>query len=208
MARSKRYEIVALKNYFLKHKKKVLLSLVFTFLFFGLAAAFAGLKLFYPYHFFISLFFLILAIRFLIKVFLFDRKKVAGSKIFSVFKDSFIRHKKLLLLILLLLIGAYILWTVIPHSGNPFQGLSRQERKELIETDLEIATVLIDNLELSGNELIQSPLLQKESLNAEESQELRNKWNLFLSVAIESEKVTDIHKYFNRINIFSSPQEH
>lgn len=139
---------------------------------------------------------------------MFDRKKVVRSKTFSAVKNFFLSHKKILVLTLLLLMGVYVLWTVIPHSGNPFQGLSNQERIELVEADLEITTVLLDNLELSGNELILSPILDKKTLTVDESQELLEKWNLFLSVAIESEKVTDVHKYFTYINIFSSPREH
>lgn len=205
---NKRHEIADLRNYFLRNKEKVLRALFVSFIFFILTIAFVGLKVLYPYHFLISFAFLILSIRFLIKAFLIDRKKIEKSKLFSVYRHFFLRHKILLFIILLLLIGAYVIWTVIPHSGNPFRGLSGQERKELIDNDVEIATVLLDNLELAGNDLIDDPLLKKKNLTAEESQELLKKWNLFLSVAIESEKVTDVHKYFTRINLFMYPQEH
>ncbi|MCC2631251.1 MAG: protein tyrosine phosphatase [Candidatus Paceibacter sp.] len=208
MAEPKRHEIIALKNYFLRNKKKVLKALAAALLFFGVAVAFAGLKLFYPFHFVISFCFLLISLRYFVKAFLFDRKKVVKSKIYGAIKHESAKHKKLLVLVFVLCLCSYILWTVIPHSGNPFQGLNNEERQELIENDLQIATVLLDNLELSGNDLIQSPLLQKKSLTAEESQELIEKWNLFLSVAIESEKVTDVHKYFNRINIFFFPRQH
>jgi len=206
--KNKRYEIVHLGNYFFRNKNKVLKTLFFSLFFFILTIAFVGLKVFYPYHFLISLVFLIISIRFFIKSFLIDRKKIAKSQLFSAVKNFFVRNKILLIMILLLFIGVYMLWTVIPHSGNPFQGLSDQQRGELIGTDVEIATVLLDNLELTGNDLINSPLLKKKILTADEAQEFQNKWNIFLSVAIESEKVTDVHKYFTRINIFSHPQEH
>lgn len=208
MYRDKRHEIDDLKNYFFRNKKKVLKSLFFSLLFFFVTIAFAGLKVFYPYHFLLSFIFLILSIRFFVKAFLFDRKKVLKSGIFSTIKTAFIKYRMLLVIVFFILIGIYALWTVIPYSGNPFQGLNDQQREELIDADVEIATVLLDNLELTGNDLINSPLLKRKSLTADEAQELQNKWNLFLSVAIESEKVTDVHKYFTRINIFSHPQQH
>ncbi len=208
MAKDTRHEIVDLKNYFFRNKKKVLKSLSLSLVFFFITIAFAGLKVFYPYHFIFSFVFLLLSLHFLIKTFLFDRTKVLKSGIFSGVKGFFVKHIIFLVIFLICAVGAYMLWTVIPRSGNPFQGMSDQQRKELIDTDVEIATVLLDNLELTGNDLILSPLLKKKALTADEAHELQNKWNLFLSVAIESEKVTDVHKYFTRINIFSHPQEH
>ena len=208
MNKGEPHEIADLKKYFFRNARKVLKSLFFALLFFFVTIALAGLKVFYPYHFLLSFVFLILSIRFFVKSFLFDRKKVLKSGIFSATKTALIKYRLLLAITFSILIGIYIFWTVIPHSGNPFQGLNDQQREELIDTDVQIATVLLDNLELTGNDLINSPLLKKKTLTADEARKLQNKWNLFLSVAIESEKVTDVHKYFTRINIFSQPQEH
>lgn len=208
MAKDNRHEIGDLKNYFFRNKKKVIKSLLFSLFFFLLTIAFAGLKVFYPYHFLFSVVFLFLSLYFLIKSFLFDRKKVLKSGIFSSSVSFLRKHILLIFTLLILVVVSYMLWTVIPLSGNPFKDLSSQERKELVLDDVDIATVLLDNLELTGSDLITSPLIKKETLNAGESQDLQKKWNLFLSVAIESEKVTDVHRYFSRINIFLFPDEH
>ena len=193
---------------FLKHRKKTLVSSSLTIFSVGLAAAFAGLKLFYPYHFIFSVLSLLLAVHFLIKTFLFNRKAVLRSRIFSEFKIFYTRYKLWLAIGALLCIGLYVFWTVIPSSDSPFKDLSTQERGELIKADTAISTVLLDNLELAGQDLIDSPLLKKKTLTTAERQDLQNKWNLFLSIAIESEKVTDVHRYFNQINIFLYPEYH
>ncbi|MES2437114.1 MAG: YiiX/YebB-like N1pC/P60 family cysteine hydrolase [Patescibacteria group bacterium] len=208
MAKHSQQEIVTLKNHFLKHKKKVLLSLTIAAISFGLAAACAGLKLLYPFHFIVSVVFLLIALRYLIKAFLFDRQKVSKSKIFRKTKNIIFQYKLVIAIVLVVLFCVYIAWTVIPYSGNPFEALSVEERHELIENDVEIATVLLDNLELAADDLIQDPILKKSVLTADDRIQLQNKWNLFLSVAMESEKNTDIHKYFNRISVFSHPKDH
>ncbi len=202
------HELAHLKSYFFRNKRKVIKSLLISLLFFLLTIAFAGLKLFHPYHFLFSLIFLLFSLRYFARAFLFNRSKVLKSGIYFKGKTFVVHHRLLLGILVVLLLGAYVLWTVIPTSGNPFQTLTYEERKELVASDIEIATVLLDNLELAGNDLIYSPLLKKQTLTAEESQQLKDKWNLFLSVAIESEKVTDVHKYFTRINILGFPYEH
>lgn len=208
MTKNTRNDFSKLKSYFLRNKRKVVKALSISLLFFIGTIAITGLKLFYPYHFLIAFVLLVHCIYFFTKAFLFDKHKVENSETYHYAKKSYRKHRILIFSILLALVASYVVWTVFPYANNPFSNISVEERSKLIKEDTEVATVLLDNLEIAGDELLNSPLLKNKEFTASESQELKDKWNYFISVAIESEKVTDIHKYFNRINIFKYPADH
>ncbi len=63
-------DIRKLKAYYLKNKKLVLKFLSLSFLFLFLAMAIVGFRILYPYHFLLSLPFLVLGARYLFSAFL------------------------------------------------------------------------------------------------------------------------------------------
>lgn len=210
MSKKHRQELEKLKQHFAKNKKKALKSLLLAPVFFFLAAAIIGLKLLYPFHFFVAAPFLVLSISFFFRAFFIDfsRKAVKQSAIFSSSLKFLKLHRKKIGWSLAGLALIFIIIKVIPAGINPFRELDQAERSALIEDDLQRSVIIMDNLEIAGQDMIDSPLLKKKGLTADEDQELRDKWNYFLSAAMESERLTDVHQYFNRINILTQPDEH
>ncbi len=208
MRETHRHELRKLRDYYAKNKKRVLTYLALSFVCFFATLLIIGFRIMYPYHLYISLPFLVATIMLLVRALLFRHKKVARSHIFAATKAFVVKYKVWIVSIILLGILGHIFLTLTPTDQYPFKGMTRVERSRMIEEDLESAAVIMDNLELVGDELLASPLLSKKELNVDEKRDLARMWNLFLSVAIESEKITDTHRYFNQISIFTSKRDH
>lgn len=201
-------DIRTIKTYYAKNKKKVLKLLLLASLFLFFAMAIVGFRVLSPYHFLLSLPFLVFGIRYILAAFLLDKNKVTTSASFLFAKKTIIKYDKILFIIALIYITLYIFSQVLPNDANPFLGKNKEEITFYVDQSIDISTVILDRLETTGNELLDSGLLGKKELTTDEVIELQSKWNEFLHAAKDSEDVTDVHRYFGRISYFSMPNEH
>jgi hypothetical protein len=196
------------KGYFLRNKRKVIVRLLIALALFVATLLIIGFRIGYPFYFILSLPFFFASVYYAYSSLLFDRRKIERSLTYQAVRHFINAHKIGVVLGLILIVGIHVFLTVSPVDQNPFKGMSKSERAAMVEEDLHIATVLMDNLELSGKELLLKIQNRPEQLTVDERQELMGAWNLFLSVAIESEKLTDIHRYFNNMSIFTEKRPH
>lgn len=201
-------DIHAIRSYYLKNKKKVLKFLSLAFLYIFLAMAIVGFRVLYPYHLLFSMPFLVLGIRYTFSAFLLNRNEVTRSASYSIFKKILKKYEKIIFILVTIGIVFYIFSKVLPSDADPFQDMKKEEITLYVDQSIGLATVLLDRLETTGNELLGSGLLEKKELSIDELSELQSKWNQFLHAAKDSEDVTDIHRYFGKISYFSMPDEH
>ncbi len=201
-------DIRKLKAYYLKNKKLVLKFLSLSFLFLFLAMAIVGFRILYPYHFLLSLPFLVLGARYLFSAFLLNSNKVTTSESFIFIKKIVIKYEKILFIISVVGILFYVVSRLLPSDNNPFESIKKEEIGSFVNQSVDVSVLLIDNIETTGNELLGSGLLSKKELTIDESNELQTKWNNFLQATKDSEDITDIYRYFGKISYFSMPEEH
>ncbi len=197
-----------LKSYYLKNKKFVIKYVLLASLFLFLAMAIVGFRVLYPYHFLLSLPFLILGVRYLFSTFLLNSNKVTRTKSFIFVKKAVIKYKKILFIIVLLAILFYVASRLLPNDNNPFENIKKEDINSFVSQSVDVSVHLIDKIETTGNELLGSGLLEKKELTVDELNELQTKWNNFLQATKDSEDMTDIHRYFGKISYFSTPDEH
>lgn len=102
----------------------------------------------------------------------------------------------------------YALHSVVPTDKDVFSSLSEEKQTEMVDDDVERAAVLMDMLVLSGNTVLENPSLKKQELTQEEGEKLRNDWENLILTSIETEKMTDRHRYFQQISMFSNKETH
>lgn len=190
-----------------KHKKNVIVFSSFAVLCFFLSMVFIGGKLFYPFHFFIGLILLSLSIYNLKRGFLCFDKKLSKLNSVELSIKYGKKYKRYLVVAIVLFFISYIFYHVYYFENSPFGNLSYEEVDKLLATDLQKAVVLMDNLQLEGDKFIGSELLKKKDLTVDEREELVNLWNNFIVISMESEKVTEVHKYFNHIPFITRPRQ-
>lgn len=203
---SKDINLVA--QYYAKNKRKVFIALVLSLFFLLIAMAVNGFKVFYPYHGLLAIPFLVLSMRYFISAFLFNKNKVTRSASFIFARKKIIKYEKILFVIAMICIAFYIISKTLPRDSNPFANIEAGQLKELVEDNVIASTILLDNIESSGNSLLDSGLLQKEELTPDELVMLQEKWNEFLQAARNSEDMTDVHRYFSMISLIKMPETH
>ncbi|MEK7538834.1 MAG: YiiX/YebB-like N1pC/P60 family cysteine hydrolase [Patescibacteria group bacterium] len=201
-------DIQTLKSYYSRNKKKVLKFFSLAFLYFFLAMAIVGFRVLYPYQFLLSLPFVVLFVRYVASAVMLDKKKVVHSATFLTLKKFVLKYEKIIFIVALISIIFYILPRLLPNDANPFLNMKQEEIVAYVDQSIDVSTVLLDNLETTGNELLGSGLLEKKEFTSDELSELLSKWNHFLQVAKDSEDMTDVHRYFGKISYFSMPHEH
>jgi hypothetical protein len=77
-----------------------------------------------------------------------------------------------------------------------------------VDESVNLSILHFDRLEITGNELIESGLLTKDTLTADEHALLLTKWNSFLDAVRDSEEVTDLHRYFAQISYWTMRDAH
>ena len=115
-------------------------------------------------------------------------------------------------IVIMLCIALGFLWyavaSVIPSDRDVFTSLSQVRQTETVKQDVEQAAVLLDMLILSGNKLLENPNLLKNELSQEEGAQLKRDWEDFIVMSIETEAMTDRHRYFQQIPMFSNKDTH
>ncbi|MCX6756553.1 MAG: YiiX/YebB-like N1pC/P60 family cysteine hydrolase [Candidatus Nomurabacteria bacterium] len=201
-------DIKKLKLYYSKNKRLIVKFILLAILFLFLAMAIVGLRILYPYHFLLSLPFLILSTRYLFSAFLLNSNKVTRSDSFIFVKKVVIKYEKILFIISIIGIIFYVISRILPSDNNPFENIKKEEISSFVNQSVDVSVLLIDNIETTGNELLGSGLLNKKEFTVDELQDLQAKWNNFLQATKDSEDVTDIYRYFGKISYFSRPNEH
>lgn len=194
--------------YFKKHKKEILVSVWWSFLFFFIAIAIVGFKILYPYHLIIALPFLVLSLRNIFKLFITWKDTLTHTTPYTRFKKICSRFEKLFLFFLFLGIAWYVLAQILPSDIHPYKDMTDTEITEFVDQSLDVSILYIDQLEILGDALVESNLLDTTELSADELSRLKMMWDEFLSAAQGSEEITDIHRYFGQISYFDLPETH
>ncbi len=198
----------AIKAYALKNKKRFFRNFFLTSILLLSAMAVVGFRVGYPYHFILSLPFLVLALRYSLVEIFFDAKHLARSKTLQSIKKHAMKYEKWIYIALIIGVVWYVLAQVLPSDKHPFEGMNESEVSEYVDTDLNISVLYIDRLEITGNELLDSGLLDNTELTADELAKLKKLWDMFFIASRDSEAITDVHRYFGQISFFSMRDDH
>ena len=195
-------------NHIFSKKFSTTKHIIFSIGYLFLAFFFYASQLLYPVH----------GIASLVALYFLYRELRALYRAHNVGKDATIfgrramkfskAHKVLIFIILSLVVIWYTASTLLPSDHPVFSGMTKEEQIKVVQKDAQEAAVLLDMLMLSGNELLDNPSLIKQELTQSERDILKNQWEQFLKVAILSEGITDRHRYFNQISIFSNKDTH
>lgn len=117
-------------------------------------------------------------------------------------------HKIGISVLILLVVIWYVVSSVIPNEKEVFSPLTTEQQTEIVQEDVEVAAVLLDKLILSGEKLLMNPGILKGELSYEEGLSLKRDWESFLVASIETEEMTDRHRYFHQISMFNNKETH
>lgn len=171
------------------------------------ALTFYGSQLLSPLHVPIALFFLYRA---------YKKGKVLyelvyTKKVHTVAKRTWKRvllHKTAFVVCAILFLSWYTYVSLIPTDKAVFSKRSHDEIRSQVEEDLLEGAQFIDMLTVTGEALLGNAALYKADLTPVEQEALRKDWDAFLGVAIASEEVTEVHKYFPQIGMFKEQELH
>ncbi len=148
-----------IKAYARKNKRLFFRNLGLSFGFLFIAMAIVGFRVLYPFHFIFSLPFLALSFRYSVVTVLFDARRIAKSRRLQRFKKFAKKYEVYILLTLFLGVCLYILAQVLPSDKHPFEGMTDTEVSAYVEKDLNIAVLHMDRLQIVGDELLLSGLV-------------------------------------------------
>lgn len=183
-------------NYRKEHQRKVLKNFSWLSFFLFIAMVIVGFRILYPYHFVVAIPFLVLAVRFALVIFITEKNKVVQTPAYAKLKKKLARFEKLFFILLFLGVGWYIVSQTLPSDKNPYEDMSNEEVIEFVDQSLSVSILYVDQLEILGNAFVQSGLLDKTELTADELSKLQSMWNEFLLAAQGSEEITDITSLF------------
>ncbi len=196
------------RRYYYTYKRKIIRNVILGTLFLLAAMAIVGFRVFYPYHFLFALPFLLIALRYKIAIFIFGAKYAQKTHAYAHVRRILMKYGWLLFIALTLCICLYILGQIVPRDQNPFAAMSEEEVQTYVDQSLDASVIHLDHLLITGNTLLESNLLTKTQLTADELTELTKMWNEFLSAAKASEEITDVHRYFGHISYWSARDAH
>lgn len=117
-------------------------------------------------------------------------------------------HKVALSVAVAVVLIWYTLASVVPTDKQVFSSVPSAKQTEIVDEDVEVAAVLLDKLILSGEKLLANPGLSKTELSFEEISALKRDWESFIVASIETEQMTERHRYFPQISLFSNNETH
>ncbi|MBP6948785.1 MAG: hypothetical protein KBC41_02800 [Candidatus Pacebacteria bacterium] len=117
-------------------------------------------------------------------------------------------HKTLIVFILLCVSLWYTVISIIPTDKEIFSSMDNNKQTEIVSGDIENSAVLLDMLVISGNKLLENPNITKNELSQEDMIHLKKEWEQFIKISIETEKMTDRHRYFPQISMFDNRETH
>jgi hypothetical protein len=198
---------------FYMHKKKqkaqvdkpsIILSVVSILFLLVVALAVYVIQVLAPLHVIVSLLILYVVYRRIKKLYraYVPQKFVTKTAIVS---KRFTRvHKLAISIVVVFAVLWYIIASVIPTDKKVFSEIPLDKQTEIVDEDVEVAAVLLDKLILSGDTFLSNPSLSKKELSFEEISTLKHDWETFYIATIETEQMTDRHRYFPQISLFSN----
>lgn len=171
------------------------------------ALTFYGSQLLAPLHFPIALFFLYRMYKKLKHLY----ELVYTKKVQAVTKRTWKQialHKTAIIVCITIFFCWYTYATLIPNDAEVFSHRSHDEIAQTVETDLIRGAQYIDMLTVTGEKLLSNVALYKTELTPLEQDSLRRDWDAFLGVAIASESLTEVHRYFPQISVFDEAELH
>ncbi len=196
------------KKYQSKNRKTMIILALISVLVLIAGFVIVSTKMFYPYHTLVGYLAIIASIGTFIWSIRRYFKILKNLETLNTVQAFVLSNKISISVILAILLIAIIVLTIVPLRKNAFRGMTPDEVHNKVESDLASATVILDHLEITGDKLLNSGLLKKESFTADERGELTKHWGNFLISAYESEVMTDVHTYFHFIPIISQPEDH
>lgn len=200
--------LLPVKVFFTKHKRALIKHSLYAAGYFFLAMAAVGLRVFHPLHFLVALPFLVLCLRHLFSILLLDSHRIQKSSAFRRIKQGYRSYATYIFLCLFIGIFFYVTAQVIPSDKNPFAGMTDAELAAHVDESLTVSVLYLDQLEVTGTTLLDSGLLTKETLTADELALLKTYWDDFIQATRDSEQITEIHRYFNQISYWSLRDTH
>ena len=196
--------------YYVRNWKKVVKTVLQSFLFTFIAMAIVGFNIGYPYQLLVCLPFLFLAINYFVKALLIRKAAVKKSTTYSVFFQFIKNHTIFIVLTIILIVACNTFFSLAPVNKNPYKEIvkNKEELASTIKNDTTIAAALMDSFDVQTDELLVDGLLGKNELSADERQKLLQKWNSFLQTVSISENITETSRYFNTISYWHFPQAH
>jgi len=182
-------------------------SLFLAFVNIFVAMVFVGFRIFYPFHFVFVLIFSFLSLGFVVKAISLKQGRIARSRPFTMMVNFSKTKRKLAIGLLLTAFLGFMLLAVLPWGDSPFANMSKSDLTMMVDDDSWRSVALLDNLKMIGEDFINDPLLNKKEFSADDNAKIKNKWNNFLAAVLETEKMTEVHKYFNQINFLTRREQ-
>jgi len=167
-----------------------------------------AVKLIYPYHFIIGILLMILSMAafvFSVRTYFKVLKSLEALNTLQAFLLQYRHYIYVLLAIVLIVITVML---IIPLTKNPFKDMSPDEVHEQILRDLDSSSVILDHLEITGNKLTESGLLEKKEFSADERELVKSDWHHFVMATIEADYMTDTYRFFHFVPAISQPEDH
>ena len=171
------------------------------------ALAFYGSQLLSPLHVPIAFFFLYRAYKKSRALY----ELVYTKKVHTIAKRTWKRvllHKTALVVCAILFVVWYTYISLIPTDKAVFSDLSHADMQTQVDTDLLLSAQYIDMLTVTGEALLGNAALYKAQPTPVEQEALRQDWDAFLGVAMASEEVTEVYRYFPQIGVFAERDLH
>lgn len=167
-----------------------------------------AVKLIYPYHFIIGILLMIISTA----VFIFSVrsyfKAIKSLEALNTLQAFLLQYRHYIYVLLTILLIVIIILTIVPLTKNPFKNMSPDEIHTQILNNLDSSSVILDHMELTGNELINAELLKKKNFSADERETLKKQWSNFAIATFEADFMTDTYSYFHFISAISQPEDH
>lgn len=185
-------------------KPSIIWSFILVVLLLIVALAIYVIQLLAPLHFILSLGILYVAYRRIKKVYTAYVSQKFITRTTGVAKRLTSGHKVLISICIVVIILWYTITSVIPTDKEVFSAIPPAKQTEIVNEDVEVAAVLLDKLILSGEKLLANPGMSKKELSFEEITSLKHDWESFYIATLETEQMTDRHRYFPQISVFSN----
>ncbi len=185
-------------------KPSIVLSSIIILLLLIVALAVYVIQLLAPLHYVLALGVLYVVYRRIKKVYRAYIPKKFETTTINVTKRFTRGHKVLISVLIVIAVLWYVIISVIPNDKQVFTGMPLAKQTEIVDEDVEVAAVLLDKLILSGDKLLTHPGLLKQELSSEEIATLKRDWETFYLATIETEQMTERHRYFPQISVVAN----
>lgn len=191
-------DVKELQALFIRRKKHIAYTLIGSTVFTFLTFAIIGMRVFYPYHIWIGLGLYIASwLVFIYQIYI-GRRTLKRFKVYQFAGSYYQRSKWRIAYGSALFILLLSLLTIFPFNANPYAGLSEQQLEILLAEDAQKAVLLVDAMDILGNRIIKD--IEAYDGTTANLELLRKDWDMFLDASARSEQITEVHRYFHRLD--------